>query len=249
MLAFVEHALTLLELGLGDYDAALASSTERRADMPLLVVTEPNVVEAAVRCGAHELALEATDALRAHVAPRRSALGLGLLARCRALVDPTPSADLAYREAVAQLEASAGTLELARARLLYGEWLRRSRRRIDARAQLRAAAEAFTTMGARTFAARAELELAATGERARRRSVDTRNDLTPQEAQIARLAARGSTNAEIGSYLFLSKSTVDYHLRKVFRKLSITSRRELVDAQGPHGRGPWLVPAAQEVAV
>ncbi len=243
MLASVEHAVTLLELGLGDYRAALASSTRCRQDGPLGFVTEPCVVEAAVRCGDRRLAVAVTEDLAERIG-RGPAIGLGLLERCRALVDPAPSADRAYRDSIAHLEALPGGFELARTRLLYGEWLRRSKRRIDARVQLRTAQEAFTAMGSPTFAARAQMELAATGERARRRSVDTRDDLTPQEARIAGLAAAGSTNAEIASSLFLSRSTVDYHLRKVFRKLAITSRRELVDAHRLQGRAVWLAPSA-----
>ena len=118
-------------------------------------------------------------------------------------------------------------MELGRAHLLYGEWLRRERSRLDAREQLRLAHEMFTAMGVRAFAGRAERELLATGEHARKRNVETRDELTAQEAQIARLARDGVANAEIGARLFISRRTVEYHLSKVFIKLDISSRQEL----------------------
>jgi len=140
------------------------------------------------------------------------------------------SAEPLYCEAVERLARSRGVVHLARARLVYGEWLRREQRRVDAREQLRAAHEMFTAMGAEAFAERARGELLATGETVRKRTVETRDDLTAQEAQIARLARDGRTNPEIGAQLFISPRTVEWHLRHVFTKLGIRSRRELHDA-------------------
>lgn len=224
LLAVVEHATTLLELARGHYATALAS-LQHRGSGPLLIVTYPNLVEAATRCGELHTAVATTELLAARIAPHVSGFGPGLLARCRALVDEGPGAEPSYREAIAHLDTC--TFESARTRLVYGEWLRRAKRRADAREQLRAADEVFTALGARTLAARAQVELAAAGESTPRREVAPITGLTPQEMHIARLAADGWTNAEIAGVLFLSTSTVDYHLRKVFRKLGVTSRRKL----------------------
>jgi DNA-binding CsgD family transcriptional regulator len=155
---------------------------------------------------------------------------LGVLARARALVSEGDAADAFHREAIERLGRTRMRIELARARLLYGEWLRREGRRVDAREQLRTAYEAFAEIGSQAFAERARRELVATGETIRRRVAETRDLLTPQETQIARLAAEGHTNPEIGAQLFISPRTVEYHLRKVFGKLDISSRRELAAA-------------------
>jgi DNA-binding CsgD family transcriptional regulator len=143
-------------------------------------------------------------------------------------VSDSDVAETLYRQAIDVLGRTRLRVEFARARLLYGEWLRRERRRLDAREQLRRAHESFTELGMEAFAQRTRGELEATGEHARKRTVETRSDLTPQEAQIARLAADGATNQEIAAQLFISASTVDYHLRKAFRKLGVKSRTQLV---------------------
>ena len=155
---------------------------------------------------------------------------MGLLERSRALLANADTAEALYLEAVRRLGLTAMVVEQARTRLLYGEWLRRQKRRADARDELRTAYNTFVTIGAEGFAERARNELLATGEHARKRTVETSNDLTPQEAHVARLAASGATNPEIAARLFVSASTVEYHLRKVFRKLAITSRRQLKHA-------------------
>ena len=150
-----------------------------------------------------------------------------MLARSRALVADDESAEASYVAAIELLDTTRLVVEIARARLVYGEWLRRQKRRAEARDMLRFAHDAFVAIGVDGFADRARHELLATGERARKRSVTTSNDLTPQETHVARLAASGETNSEIAARLFISASTVEYHLRKVFRKLDVTSRRQL----------------------
>ena len=154
-------------------------------------------------------------------------LASGLLARSRALLAGDADAEPLYHQAIGHLKQCRAAPQLARAHLVYGEWLRRQRRRRDARQQLRTAHEMFTLMGAEAFAERARIELLATGERARPRTAETAEELTPQEAQIARLVSQGESNRDIAAQLFLSSSTVDYHLRKVFRKTGVTSRTQL----------------------
>jgi ATP/maltotriose-dependent transcriptional regulator MalT len=159
---------------------------------------------------------------------------LGIEARSRALLSDDDAAEPLYREAIERLARTRTRSHLARAHLLYGEWLRREKRRLDAREQLRTAHELFTAMGFEAFAERARRELAATGEKARKRTVETRGDLTARETQIARLARAGLSNPEIGAQLFISPRTVQYHLHKVFGKLGISSRIQLETA--PVGR-------------
>jgi DNA-binding CsgD family transcriptional regulator len=227
-----EDAAATLYAGLGRYDDALTWAQREVEHNPhaFLVTALPELVEAAVRCDEPDEARRALDALCEKTQASSTAWARGVEARARALVGEGDEADALYQEAIALLGDSRMRVESARAQLLYGEWLRRQNRRVDARQQLRAAHEAFATMGAGPFADRAARELRATGETVRKRTVDTLDELTPQEAQIARLAADGNTNAEIGAQLFLSPRTVEWHLRKVFTKLGISSRRELRSA-------------------
>jgi DNA-binding CsgD family transcriptional regulator len=234
MLVFVDYALAILELGLGHYRAAFASATKNYQDNPFLtIVAFADLIEAASRCGEHGVATEATDEFESRALANSTPIALGLLALSRALEADEGDAEKLYQEAIDYLSHCRGNLRRARAHLLYGEWLRRSRRRLDARVHLHAAHVEFLTMGADAFSERARVELAATGEHVRKRSDASARDLTPQEAQIALLASQGATNPEIAGNLFLSASTVDYHLRKVYRKLGVSSRRELGRAM-PH---------------
>jgi DNA-binding CsgD family transcriptional regulator len=193
-------------------------------------------VEAAARVGEHDVAEWALERLVLTTRPSGTDWALGVEARSRALISDGATADSLYGEAIERLGRTRVRVQLARAHLTYGEWLRRERRRVDAREQLRTALEMFTSMGAEAFADRAERELLATGERVRKRSIDTRDDLTTQEMQIARLARDGLSNPEIGERMFISPHTVAYHLRKVFSKLDITSRDQL-DRVLPDGAG------------
>jgi DNA-binding CsgD family transcriptional regulator len=222
------HALSLN--GLGRYDEALAAADraeEHPLDLGLALWVLPELVEAAARGGDRPRA----EAAAARVAEIAEASGTdwarGMAARGAALLASGETADALYREAIARLEATSVRSALARAHLLYGEWLRRERRRSDARTHLRTAHELLSEMGADAFAERARRELIATGESPRRRTAETRDDLTAQEAEIARLAAGGQTNPEIGAQLFLSPRTVEWHLRKVFGKLGVSSRKDL----------------------
>src|SRR5215470_11748577 len=229
VLGLAWYAAAVLHNGLGRYEAALASA--RRAceyeDLGFFGWTLAELVEAGVHSGATD---EASAALR-QLAERTSAAGsdwaLGVQARSRALLSDGAAAYTLYREAIDRLGRSRIAVHLARAHLVYGEWLRREQRRAEAREQLRAAHDMFGRFGAEAFAERARRELQATGETVRKRTVDTREALTVQEAQVARLAAEGHTNPEIGAQLFISPRTAEYHLRKVFSKLGISSRRQL----------------------
>ncbi len=229
VLAIVGYCRSVLYNGLARHEAAIQGSTEHD-DEGHIGWSLAELVEAATRSGRAKLAAAALPLLEERAYAADTDWALGVLARSRALMSEGEDADALYREAIQRLERTRIRVELARARLLYGEWLRREGRRVDARDQLRTAHEMFSRFAAEAFAERSRRELLATGETARRRSDDTREDLTPQEAQIARLAADGQTNPEIGTQLFLSPRTVEYHLRKVFPKLGISSRKELRNA-------------------
>lgn len=226
-------ATAVLNNGLGRYAEAAAAARQATAETPnhwIFMWILPELVEAAARDGDAELARDALERLARTTRPCGTEFGLGIEARCRALLSSGSEADDRYREAIERLARTRLRPELARAHLLYGEWLRRERRRVDAREQLRAGYEMFATLGMEAFAERARGELLATGEKVRKRTVETRDDLTAQERQIARLARDGLSNPEIGARLFLSPRTVEWHLRNVFNKLEIRSRRELADA-------------------
>jgi DNA-binding CsgD family transcriptional regulator len=223
-------AAAVLHNGLGHYAEALAvaePATEETYSPLSTQLVLPELIEAAARTGRADLAREALDRLSAMTAIEGSDWAKGLEARSRALVSEGQEAEQCYAEAVERLGRTRLRPELARAHLLFGEWLRRENRRIDARHQLHAAYHLFTAIGAEAFAERARSELLATGEKVRKREVDTYHQLTPQEEHIVRLARDGRTNPEIAAELFLSTRTVEWHLRKVFAKLGITSRREL----------------------
>lgn len=224
-------ALVVLDLGVGRYADALANARRIFADDPIPFGNEvlANMIEAAVRVGDSSAADDALSRLAVRAPAAGTAWAMGLLARSIAL-NAGDEGEESYREAIDALRGTRQVVELARSHLLFGEWLRRQKRRIDARVELRIAHDMFSAMGAEAFAKRAGAELLATGEHARKRSVETLSDLTPQEAHVAKLAAAGGTNNEIAAELFLSPSTVEYHLRKVFRKLGVTSRRQLTRA-------------------
>jgi DNA-binding CsgD family transcriptional regulator len=228
-LSLAKFSLIQLELGLGRYQAALDIAIAAGKADPTFNGARmlPYLIEAAVRVGDRGTAEAAVIRLGQLAGASGAPLAQGFLARSRALLANDASAESLYEEAIAHLTAPGTRTELARSVLLYGEWLRRQGRRRDARHQLRTAYEMFASMGMAAFAERARVELLATGERARRRSVETQSQLSPQESQIARLAARGVRNQEIASQLFISDRTVEYHLAKVFRKVGVTSRTQL----------------------
>jgi DNA-binding CsgD family transcriptional regulator len=229
---FAQYATAVLENGLGHYEEALGAARSAAQDGALYLSTFalPELVEAAVRSGEHELAVAAVD----HLADRTlsgTEWARGMLARSRALISSDREAEPLYRAAIEHLQNCRAAPHLGRAHLLYGEWLRRQNRRRDARSQLRSAHEMFRFMGAEAFDERARLELVATGERVRRREAGKEELLTPQEARIARLVAEGASNPEIGAQLFISPRTVEYHLHKVFRKMGVGSRADLIRLQ------------------
>jgi len=248
-LTVAEYGRAVLYNGLGDYRLA-AEAAERASATDELVISPwalYELVEAAVRSDQPELAAGAARRLSEIAAASGTDWALGAAARSRALLADGRAADELYGEALGRLGRTRMAAHLARARLCYGEWLRRQNRRVEARSQLRPAYEAFTSMGAQGFAERARRELVATGEKVRKRSEDTWADLTPQEAEIAQLARDGLTNAQIGAQLFIGARTVEWHLRKVFGKLDIGSRRELDGAlRRQEGEDEGVNPARSE---
>ena len=225
-----DWANALLGNGLGHYDRALIAAekaTAHHGRVPSPAWSLVELIEASARSGRPDAGFAALRSLTELTQASGTDWALGLEARSRALLSDGDEAERLYGEAVERLQRTRIRTELARAQLVYGEWLRRERRRLDAREQLHAAHESFLDMGTDAFADRAARELRATGATARRRSVETAGDLTAQETQIARLAREGLSNPEIAGRLFLSPRTVEYHLRKVFAKLQIKSRTEL----------------------
>jgi len=231
-LTYTEYANAVLHNGLGNY--GLAAEAAQNASAAGELVISPwalyELVEAAARSDQREQAVAAADRLSEIAAASASDWACGAAARSRALLAEGRAAEEEHREPLERLSRTRMATHLARAQLSYGEWLRRENRRIDARDQLRSAFEAFVAMGTRALAERARRELMATGEKVRRRTEDTRGELTPQEEEIAQLARDGRTNPEIGAQLFIGARTVEWHLRKVFTKLGISSRKELREA-------------------
>jgi DNA-binding CsgD family transcriptional regulator len=227
--ALAEYAQAVLYNGLGRYEAAL-SAAERACsheDLGPFDCALTELVEAGARGGSFDVAAGALRRLEDRTEAGATDAALGVRARSRALLSDRKYAGVLHRQALEWLTSSGIVLQLARARLLYGEWLRRESRRVDARSQLRAAHRTFERLGTDGFAERARRELVATGEMARSRDVETRDNLTAQETLIAGLAGDGRTNPEIGAELFISPRTVEWHLHKVFRKIGISSRRQL----------------------
>jgi DNA-binding CsgD family transcriptional regulator len=228
-----QWSAAVLYNGLSRYDEAVSAARQVTADdidpyPQMWALSE--LVEAAARSGDTDVASKAAERLAEVTIPAGTDWALGTEARSRALLLDGAAADEVYREAIERFGRTQLRPELARAHLLYGEWLRREGRRVDARGQLRTAHEMFFAVGMEAFAERARRELNATGEKVRKRSPETSDELTPQEEQIARLARDGLSNPEIGARLFISPRTVEYHLHKVFTKLGIRSRGELADA-------------------
>jgi DNA-binding CsgD family transcriptional regulator len=227
-----EWAAAVLHNGLGEYAEAKAAA-ERAHDhdgLGFSVWILPELIEAAVHCGDRATAERAFAQLAERSSTSTKPWARGVEAACRALLCPVDEAEPFHVKAIDQLSRSRVIVLHRRAQLNYGEWLRRQKRRADARTQLKAAVAGFDVMGAEGFAERGRRELLATGEIVRRRTADALDALTPQEAQIARLAAGRQSNGEIAAQLYLSHRTVEWHLRKVFSKLNVSSRRELAGA-------------------
>jgi DNA-binding CsgD family transcriptional regulator len=230
VLGLIHWTRAYMHIGVGRYEEALAAA-DRVPEYPVpMLYTRAaliELIEAAARSGKPEHAAAALERLTETTRASGTEWALGMEARSRALLSEGAAAEDLYRQAIERLEHTRVRMELARAHLLYGEWLRRERRRLDARAELHTAHDMFTGMGMAAYAQRAARELVATGETARRRTVETSDQLTAREAQIARLARDGLSNPEIAARLFLSPRTVEYHMHKIFTKLDISSRHQL----------------------
>jgi DNA-binding CsgD family transcriptional regulator len=229
---FAEFMNAYVNNGRGDYAASLngLGPPERyAAEFPGAWILG-ELTEAAARSGEDELTARSFALMSETTQASGADWGLGVEARCRALMSDKEEVDDLYRAALDHFDKAMLRTQTGRTHVLYGEWLRRGRRRVEAREHLRAALDLYTEIGAEPFIGRAERELLATGEKVRKRTVATANDLTPQEAEVARLAADGHSNPEIGARLFISSKTVEYHLHKVFDKLDIDSRSQLARA-------------------
>lgn len=237
------YATAVLNNGLGNHQTALEAAQRacEHDDLDLCGWALIELVEAGSRTGQHDIAADAMRRLDERTRASATDWGLGVAARSRALLSDAGEAEAHYREAIVRLTRTRIATDRARSHLVYGEWLRRSGRRLDARGQLRAGYDMFSSMGAEAFAERARRELLATGETVRKRVEETRDVLTAQETQIARLAADGRTNPEIASHLFLSRRTVEWHLHNVFGKLGISSRRELRPTLRDEGPAPLRI--------
>jgi len=249
LVSFADYARAVLYNGLGRHDAArdAARRVFERDPLGFGPFVVPELAEAASRTGDTALVRAALDWLSERTQVTRAEWALGIEARVRALLSDGGEAESLYRESIDRLGRTRVRAELARAHLLYGEWLRRERRRSDAREQLRTAHGMLDAMGIGAFADRARRELAATGETARKRTAETSDELTAQEAQVARLARDGLSNPEIGARLFISARTAQHHLSKVFTKLAISSRGQLnrvlpADPDTVTPRRPWILP-------
>jgi DNA-binding CsgD family transcriptional regulator len=247
-IAAADCSVAVLHNGLGQYELALDAAQKAAAGDEVVTSSWAlyELVEAASRSGQHSVALQAMDRLAARTRASGTAWAEGTEARSRALVKDGEAVEGLYREAIAWLGRTQMAAHVARARLTYGEWLRREGRRIEAREQLRDAHAAFLSMGAAGFADRARRELEATGEKVRQRRADARDELTPQQLQVARLAREGRTNSEIAAELFLSPRTVEWHLRQVFSKLGIRSRIQLRGALTSRRTSPAQVAVSSE---